>query len=452
MTFLSGSAYNAGARGCHDWQEMSAIRPSSDPRPSWHADVAIAALGEPALVVDAQGQAIDGNDAFALLTGHEPADVFPESHHTVLRATDYDEGPADCPLCHDASPGRPVLRRLHIGEERIPVEMCVGFADADGDRVVTLRDLRMRDDHGVQMADRSRRDPLTGLADRLALSTALREAAAGHRPPFALLLIDLDGFKDINDRYGHMVGDAVLVAAARRLRGLVREGCEVVRYGGDELAVAVHEGEGVAREIADRVLDAFAEPFAVSGQLVRVGASIGAALPSRLEHADSPNALLAAADDALSEAKANGKGCVAVAGDPPIEPGAGLAAVTVADARAFAAWIRDLRIDIAAAMEAGKLPWHLGAPESIHRTLLALLATIDSLPGDRDVAPLPLPHPQRLLPFAIYMPSVVAWTDRLVERGVLSTVRPPGADRFWHVIQEYAETLDRDLGPATARR
>ena len=118
-------------------------------------------------------------------------------------------------------------------------------------------------------------DGLTGLANRSLLDQRLREADAGTE--LAMLVIDLDGFKEINDRHGHHAGDRLLVTTADRLTGLLGDGATAARLGGDEFAVLL-PGTGAARaaELAERIAVALASPIQLGDALVAVGASVGA--------------------------------------------------------------------------------------------------------------------------------------------------------------------------------
>ena len=149
-------------------------------------------------------------------------------------------------------------------------------------------------------------DPLTGLANRASFFDALGEMVeAGDQP--AILYIDLDGFKEINDRLGHLAGDSVLRVLARRLASVVRPNDELARIGGDEFAIlcAGEIDEEQISAIARRVIERLDEPLTIGDAApVVVGGSVGVALG--LPAGTSPNDLVAKADSALYAAKAAG--------------------------------------------------------------------------------------------------------------------------------------------------
>lgn len=154
-------------------------------------------------------------------------------------------------------------------------------------------------------------DALTGLKNRWAWqeSLAKRVEASVGTPEFAVLLIDLDQFKDVNDSLGHAVGDQLLVEISRRMRRLVGSETLIARLGGDEFVCLV-EGEkprGEAERLACKLLEVLSKPWSPRPELeLAIGASIGVALyPSHGRTADD---LLKAADAALYEAKASGRG------------------------------------------------------------------------------------------------------------------------------------------------
>ncbi|WP_088288913.1 GGDEF domain-containing protein [Kineosporia sp. A_224] len=179
------------------------------------------------------------------------------------------------------------------------------------------RALRDRDRLAGRLRHQAFHDPLTGLANRARFEEVLEAAigTAGEDDRLVLLVLDLDGFKPVNDAYGHATGDRVLEVVARRLSACVREGDLVARIGGDEFALVVHGRAADADLVAQRVVDAVAEPVRLDGRAddraavsVQVGASVGgvvAAHPARLA---GPGDLLHRADLAMYEAKRLGTG------------------------------------------------------------------------------------------------------------------------------------------------
>ncbi len=153
-------------------------------------------------------------------------------------------------------------------------------------------------------------DPLTGLPNRTLMTEHLEQAlrvARRERSLVALLFIDLDDFKEVNDRWGHAVGDALLQSIAGRLNGVLRDGDGVARLAGDEFTVTLTglRDPGYVEVVAQKVLDALTAPHDLQGRLVRVGASIGAAVfPTDAMQATE---LLMLADTAMYRAKLHGK-------------------------------------------------------------------------------------------------------------------------------------------------
>lgn len=155
--------------------------------------------------------------------------------------------------------------------------------------------------HAAQMAQT---DALTGLANRLALHDALAKAGVG-KEEFALLYIDLDGFKAVNDGHGHAMGDALLTEVAARLRHVAADAF-AARIGGDEFAVLQPANSLRATVLAARVVEHLSLPYHVNGCILRVSASVGVAFGTG--KADEPAAILQRADEALYFAKAAGRG------------------------------------------------------------------------------------------------------------------------------------------------
>jgi diguanylate cyclase (GGDEF)-like protein len=162
----------------------------------------------------------------------------------------------------------------------------------------------------------ARQDSLTGLPNRAHISELLlerTEQSASHpNQSFAVLLVDLDGFKAINDSLGHAAGDQILQEASTRLRELLPGGDLVGRLAGDEF-VAISDGTVQVREIrvlADRIVKTLARPFVLSEALVHIGASVGVSLYP--EHAKTGPQLLICADRALYAVKRSGKSAFAI--------------------------------------------------------------------------------------------------------------------------------------------
>ena len=156
-----------------------------------------------------------------------------------------------------------------------------------------------------QMRELAHSDPLTALPNRRAFDLRLAEEIGRAREgrPFAIALLDLDGFKPVNDRHGHAVGDQLLCEIAVRLRRACGKDAMVARQGGDEFAILVPAGSPLLETaLADHILAALAAPCRIEGHVIRVGASVGvAAWP---ENGPTSRDLFEVADRALYAAKA----------------------------------------------------------------------------------------------------------------------------------------------------
>ncbi|MEX2470727.1 MAG: diguanylate cyclase, partial [Gemmatimonadota bacterium] len=165
-----------------------------------------------------------------------------------------------------------------------------------------------------QALRRADRDALTGLPTRDVLEKRIRLSIdrASERPDyrFAVLFLDMDGFKAVNDEHGHIVGDQLLTSAARRLEGAIRPGDALARFGGDEFVVLIHAVMDVrdVTLVADRVQERMAAPFEIQGQSLTVTSSIGVALSHAAYR--EPADVIRDADTAMYEAKRKGHGRV----------------------------------------------------------------------------------------------------------------------------------------------
>lgn len=192
-----------------------------------------------------------------------------------------------------------------------------------GGLIFNSRDVTERVRLQAQLQHNASHDPLTDLPNRALFTERVRQALSGRRGAdagAAVLYIDLDGFKAVNDTIGHQAGDELLVAAGHRLRRSVRAGDTAARLGGDEFAALIlgdgppeargpEEREQRVREIADRLRLTLSEPYGVQGAEARVAASIGIAFA---EPGISPATLLRNADLAMYRAKKGGKNRVEV--------------------------------------------------------------------------------------------------------------------------------------------
>jgi len=206
---------------------------------------------------------------------------------------------------HEDDREMPLDNRLSIswGRRRL-VRVGNGLA-------VTLQDISDKKAHESELERLANEDSLTGLATRHAFlhrMPAVLTQAHGGGSGAALLFIDLDEFKNVNDTHGHATGDQLLKAAAQRLLGLLRPSDQVARFGGDEFVALLTpcDGERQAASVASRIVEAFAVPFMIGDELHAVGASIGISLSPR-DGVDAET-LVRHADIAMYAGKNEGKG------------------------------------------------------------------------------------------------------------------------------------------------
>ena len=212
------------------------------------------------------------------------------------------------------------MARVGRGEALSTLPVTRG--DEVGDLTIAFNDLvRGRIAAETALKDLALRDALTGLPNRRALDEALASAIARNErsgKTLALLFLDLDGFKAVNDTLGHDAGDAVLQAVATRLESAVRRSDIVARFGGDEFAVVLEglSGQEEAQSVASKLIDTLREPFETGKGECRIGASVGIATcgpESCGPQALAPAELLRRADAAAYRAKGAGRGTWQVA-------------------------------------------------------------------------------------------------------------------------------------------
>ncbi|MFD0520808.1 GGDEF domain-containing protein [Paractinoplanes durhamensis] len=161
-------------------------------------------------------------------------------------------------------------------------------------------------EHETRLRHQALTDGLTGLANRTHFHEQVEAALATDIQRTSVLLIDLDGFKQVNDSFGHAAGDQLLISVADKMRAAVRDGDLPARFGGDEFGILLRDCQGPeAEQTAQRLLAALAEPVSVEGARIVANASIGAA---GAEPGDGVSAVIRRADVAMYAAKSAGKG------------------------------------------------------------------------------------------------------------------------------------------------
>ncbi|MBT1445433.1 diguanylate cyclase [Shewanella sp. JM162201] len=206
------------------------------------------------------------------------------------------------------------LRRSYEQLEEKVAERTRALAELNGE---LEQEILRRKEVEQKLIHDAKHDTLTGLPNRAMfterLAQAVRHVRRHGRDQFALLFIDLDRFKQINDTLGHLEGDRFLIETARRLSACVREIDTLGRIGGDEFVVLLDDINSPrdAEEVAERILSALSVPFILGDSLFQSGASIGIAV-SGTGFKDTAQSILRDADAAMYQAKARGKGCYVV--------------------------------------------------------------------------------------------------------------------------------------------
>lgn len=246
---------------------------------------------------------ITANDSLAKLSGYRRDDLTGMMLGTLLPKLDCLSLPereeADADL-------------VSVSSDPVPVRVLRSDVRLAGrlQTVIAFRDQSERLRSEARIRTLAFSDALTGLANRPRFHDTLAELVAQNQAdgsPFSLLVVDLDGFKGVNDALGHAGGDEVLRVVAERVRTLIEPVHLVARLGGDEFAVLLQGSADPLRAtaIAQRVIAAIEEPITVEHQIAHISASVGV-MPSQVEHVSVPD-LLAGADLALYDAKANGR-------------------------------------------------------------------------------------------------------------------------------------------------
>lgn len=264
---------------------------------------------------DAAGRITFWNTAAERLFGYAAADVFAQPIDLIV--PEHMRGGHGGGLRRVATGGQPrlvgktiELPARHRDGTEFPIELSLSQWQEEGRAAfgAIMRDVRERRANEDRLFRLAHLDSLTELANRTVLREHL-DSITGATRPVAVLMLDLDGFKEINDSHGHAAGDAVLRAMARRLLACIGPTDIAARLGGDEFVLLLPDlGDPLrAAEVAETVIAAIAEPFEHEGQVLRLGTSVGIALAPA--HGRGVDELLSCADLALYQAKNDGRHC-----------------------------------------------------------------------------------------------------------------------------------------------
>jgi diguanylate cyclase (GGDEF)-like protein/PAS domain S-box-containing protein len=280
--------------------------------------VAMEAAPDGILLVDRSGRILLANPAMQAMSGYGAHELLGNPLQMLLPAEAHAaHGPQlqsyfDRPARRPMGQGRD-LWLLRKDGQRLSVDIALGHSPHGGGVAVAfVRDLSQLRQMEACMHYHATHDTLTGLLNRwqfgLQMEQAISQAQAGTGPAsFALLLLDLDDFKAINDGYGHGVGDQVLKEVARRLQAALGRSATLARMGGDEFTVLLHPcgGEAALRPRIDALLQELCRPCAVGHFSLNFGASVGAAFYP--QDAGDAATLMRYADMAMYEAKQRGR-------------------------------------------------------------------------------------------------------------------------------------------------
>lgn len=266
-------------------------------------------------LADFGGTITEVNDSFVLLTGYRRDEIVGTMNYLEFVPDDYLERSVTPEMAVEGR--RPIEYERELvrkdGTARNVTTTLFAVNGSDGvpaAMAVVIRDITDRRQLERQLTHQALHDPLTGLANRVLLServTAALSRARRMRSQIAVMFLDLDNFKTVNDTLGHAAGDSLLNTVAERLRSCLRLSDTPARLGGDEFAILIEDivNPGEELRVADRILTAIRTPVEINGKQAFVGASIGIALSS--PSVVKPEDLLRNADVAMYTAKKEGK-------------------------------------------------------------------------------------------------------------------------------------------------
>lgn len=269
------------------------------------------------LVTDADSVILRVNRAFTTITGYTAEDVVgrnPRLLSSGLQDSDFYVSMWDS--IHNTGSWEGEIWNRRKNGDIYPEHLTItGVKDSLGNisnYVATLTDITSKKRADDQIKQLAYYDPLTGLSNRRLLLDRLSQQLAHARrsgDSVAICMLDLDGFKQVNDQLGHKAGDAMLVEVAKRLQECVRKSDTVSRFGGDEFALVLSDLKkiGECEQTIRRIIARLAIPYQLDGNIARVTASVGATIFPN--DGDTPDLLLRHADQAMYQAKEAGKNC-----------------------------------------------------------------------------------------------------------------------------------------------
>lgn len=267
------------------------------------------------MVTDARNRIISVNPAFETITGYSADEVIgqdPKILNAGLQAADHYEAMWHA-LERDGYWAGEVWNRRKSGEpfaQRLTVSTIRDVAGRAQRYLAMFSDVTTQKRQAEKIEHQAAHDALTGLPNRRLLGDRIGQAivrAQRHGQRVGVAMLDLDGFKHINDTLGHRIGDLLLIETARRLTHCIRESDTVARVGGDEFMVVLPEiqGQHDLQTLAGKILHHVSEEYFIEGKDLFVSCSIGLTLFP--DDGDNPETLLAHADTAMYRAKADGK-------------------------------------------------------------------------------------------------------------------------------------------------
>ena len=295
------------ARDAHSRKEIERRLRESQDRYKGLAEVAFDGVA-----IHFEGIILQVNRSFEAIFGYKEGDLLGTEIFDLVRRDDQARLKADMDsgLVLEIEGVQPSGKAIYV---EVSSRACL--FEGDPAYVTAVRDVTRRRLAEDAVRVQAWHDALTGLPNRVLLMDRLEQAlkqAAREGRRMALLFLDLDHFKVVNDSMGHAAGDELLKQAANRLATLLRKGDTVARMGGDEFCVLLLDAavEGDALLVGQKIVAALHQPFPVLGQEVHIGTSIGIAFYP--DHDSEPERLLKLADMAMYRAKQNGRNQVAV--------------------------------------------------------------------------------------------------------------------------------------------